>query len=154
MPASSAEGGGAPVTSRGGPGDRADQGLRELVVHDVQAPAQKGYAANGAERTAHGGTLNVAHAGKEAEDGVGGSQREKAVTKATATASLSPPPRSSASPSPRTGGLVLGSVGRDLAFEATLVEKLGRLVCEGALIEIIDVHKEVGARAWRDWIPF
>lgn len=55
----------------------------------------------------------------------------------------------SSSPSPRSGGLVLGSVGRDLSFEAILVEKLGRLVCEGALIEVIDVHKEVGASALR-----
>lgn len=42
-----------------------------------------------------------------------------------------------------SAGLVLGSVGRDLGFEATMVERLGRLVCEGALIEVVDVHKEV-----------
>ena len=40
-------------------------------------------------------------------------------------------------------GLVLPSVGRDLVFEAGLMERLGRLVCEGALIEVVDVHKEV-----------
>ena len=40
---------------------------------------------------------------------------------------------------------MLESVGRDLALEATLVESLGRLVCEGALIEVIDVHKEASA---------
>eukprot|EP00904_Undaria_pinnatifida_P009167 jgi/Undpi1/5380/HiC_scaffold_2.g00661.m1 len=39
-------------------------------------------------------------------------------------------------------GLVLPSVGRDLVFEAGLMERLGRLVCEGALIEVVDVHKE------------
>lgn len=44
---------------------------------------------------------------------------------------------------PRSAGLVLASVGRDLGFEAALVERLGRLVCEGALIEVVDVHKEV-----------
>ena len=35
--------------------------------------------------------------------------------------------------------------GRDLIFEADLIERLGRLVCEGALIEVVDVHKEVSA---------
>ena len=40
-------------------------------------------------------------------------------------------------------GLVLHSVGRDLRCEAALVERLGTLVCEGALIEVVDVHKEV-----------
>lgn len=44
---------------------------------------------------------------------------------------------------PRSGGLVLDSAGRDLSFEAGLMEVLGRLVCEGALIEVVDVHKEV-----------
>lgn len=42
-------------------------------------------------------------------------------------------------------GLVLPSIGRDLIFEASLMERLGRLVCEGALIEVVDVHKEVSA---------
>ena len=53
---------------------------------------------------------------------------------------------SSSSPSPKWRGLMLESVGRDLAFEATLVERMGTLVCEGALIEVVDVHKEVGAQ--------
>lgn len=44
-------------------------------------------------------------------------------------------------------GLVLPSVGRSLLFEAGLMERLGRLVCEGALIEVVDVHKEVSADA-------
>lgn len=44
---------------------------------------------------------------------------------------------------PPSAGLVLASVGRRLGFEASLVERLGRLVCEGALIEVVDVHKEV-----------
>lgn len=42
-----------------------------------------------------------------------------------------------------SAGLVLPSVGRDLVAEADLMERLGRLVCEGALIEVVDVHKEV-----------
>ncbi|CAB1102142.1 unnamed protein product [Ectocarpus sp. CCAP 1310/34] len=47
-------------------------------------------------------------------------------------------------PTPPTpsAGLVLASAGRRLGFEASLVERLGRLVCEGALIEVVDVHKE------------
>lgn len=44
-----------------------------------------------------------------------------------------------------SAGLVLTSVGRDLVVEAGLMERLGRLVCEGALIEVVDVHKEVSA---------
>lgn len=44
-------------------------------------------------------------------------------------------------------GLVLPSVGRSLLFEAGLMERLGRLVCEGALIEVVDVHKEVSTDA-------
>lgn len=48
-----------------------------------------------------------------------------------------------ASPTGSSRGLVLLSVGRDLAFEAGLLERLGRLVCEAALIEVVDVHKEV-----------
>lgn len=45
----------------------------------------------------------------------------------------------------RSAGLILTSVGRDLVVEAGLMERLGRLVCEGALIEVVDVHKEVSA---------
>ncbi|CAN0217487.1 unnamed protein product, partial [Ectocarpus sp. 8 AP-2014] len=48
-----------------------------------------------------------------------------------------PPP-----PPPPSAGLVLASAGRRLGFEASLMERLGRLVCEGALIEVVDVHKE------------
>lgn len=44
--------------------------------------------------------------------------------------------------SPSSGGVALMSVGRDLMFEAALIERLGKLVCEGALIEVVDVHKE------------
>lgn len=40
-------------------------------------------------------------------------------------------------------GLKLPSVGRDLGLEAMLMERLGRLICEGALVEVVDVHKEV-----------
>lgn len=40
-------------------------------------------------------------------------------------------------------GLRLPSVGRDLGVEAALMERLGSLICEGALIEVVDVHKEV-----------
>ncbi|CAM9313150.1 unnamed protein product [Scytosiphon promiscuus] len=47
-----------------------------------------------------------------------------------------PPPQSG------TAGVVLSSVGRDLGYEAALVERLGRLACEGVLIEVVDVHKE------------
>lgn len=43
-------------------------------------------------------------------------------------------------------GVVLPSIGRDLGVEAGLLERLGRLVCEGALIEVVDVHKEVRAK--------
>lgn len=57
------------------------------------------------------------------------------------------PPAGGSSGAPTMpAGLVLGSVGRDLAFEAAMVERLGRLVCEGALIEVVDVHKEVCVR--------
>lgn len=44
---------------------------------------------------------------------------------------------------PVFAGVQLPSVGRDLGVEAGLLERLGRLVCEGALIEVVDVHKEV-----------
>ncbi|CAM9170262.1 unnamed protein product, partial [Ectocarpus sp. 12 AP-2014] len=59
------------------------------------------------------------------------------TAEATAMMGGTPPP-----PPPPSAGLVLSSVGRRLGFEASLVERLGRLVCEGALIEVVDVHKE------------
>lgn len=40
-------------------------------------------------------------------------------------------------------GLELPSVRRDLGVEAGLMERLGRLICEGALIEVVDIHKQV-----------
>ncbi|CAM9344738.1 unnamed protein product, partial [Ectocarpus sp. 4 AP-2014] len=58
------------------------------------------------------------------------------TTGVTAMRERTPPP-----PAP-SAGLVLASAGRRLGFEASLVERLGRLVCEGALIEVVDVHKE------------
>lgn len=44
-------------------------------------------------------------------------------------------------------GLLLPSGGRDLELEAGLIEKLGRLVCEGALIEVVDIHKEASSQS-------
>lgn len=134
MAARSAAGSGAPAIPEGGAGDGADPKLRE-VVWDGKAPTKNGEAANDAGASTRGGALDITHAEKVAGGGVGGAQGEKVAVKAAP--SLLPPPRS--------GGLVLGSVGRDLGFEATLVETLGRLVCEGALIEVVDVHKEVRA---------
>ncbi|CAM9357681.1 unnamed protein product [Ectocarpus sp. 13 AM-2016] len=58
------------------------------------------------------------------------------TAEATAMMGGTPPPP------PPSAGLVLSSVGRRLGFEASLVERLGRLICEGALIEVVDVHKE------------
>lgn len=146
MTARLATDGSSPVVLEGGPGDRVDHDLKELVGAR-QGPARERDAANGAGGTTiRGGGLNITHKGKAAGKAVGEAQGEKAA--ATAAAETPSPP------SPRSGGLVLGSVGRDLAFEATLVEKLGRLVCEGALIEVVDVHKEVGAQMLRDYTTF
>lgn len=81
-----------------------------------------------------------------AGDGVAVTHGEKVLGDQTGVAAVGgvakTAPSSSPSP-PSSAGLVLGSVGRDLAFEAAMVERLGRLVCEGALIEVVDVHKEV-----------
>ena len=65
--------------------------------------------------------------------GLGGGGAREAPTHEVEASSLS------------STGLILPSVGRDLIFEADLIERLGRLVCEGALIEVVDVHKEVSA---------
>ncbi|CAM9103685.1 unnamed protein product [Laminaria digitata] len=70
---------------------------------------------------------------KEREDGAGvrgGGEAGEASTDEGEASPLSPV------------GVVLPSIGRDLVFEAGLMERLGRLVCEGALIEVVDVHKE------------
>ena len=70
---------------------------------------------------------------REAGAGVRGRRAGEAPTDEVETSPLNPV------------GLVLPSIGRDLTFEASLMERLGRLVCEGALIEVVDVHKEVSA---------
>lgn len=123
----------------GGSGDGANPKLHEDVGAG-QAPAQEGEAANVAGASTRGGGLDITHAQRVAGDGVGEAQVDKVVVKAAP-----PLPLPSSLPPPRSSGLVLGSVGRDLAFEGALVERLGRLVCEGALIEVVDVHKEVRA---------
>ncbi|CAM9182447.1 unnamed protein product, partial [Discosporangium mesarthrocarpum] len=48
-----------------------------------------------------------------------------------------------ANPNPKgCGGITLRSVCRDLDYEVKIVERLGQLVCEGALIEVLDVKEE------------